>query len=71
VAEAGPPADLGEPVRHVIRVQRRPQGARKDQVVFPPGRSDCDPFPSQTSAVAPQQFNQFRVRKRVRRGGLS
>ena len=60
VAEASPPADPGEPVRHVVRIQRRPQGARKDQVVFPPGRSNCYPLLSETSAVAPQQFNQFR-----------
>jgi hypothetical protein len=60
VAEASPPADPGEPVRHVVRVQRCPQGARKDQVVFPPGRSDCYPRLSQSGALAPQQFNQFR-----------
>ena len=54
-------------MRHVVRVQRRPQGAWKDQVVFPPGRSNCDPLLSQTSAVTPQQFNQFRRRKRVLR----
>jgi hypothetical protein len=56
VAEAGPPADPGEPVRHVVRVQWRPQGAWKDQVAFPPGWPDCDPLLGQTSAVAPQQL---------------
>ena len=60
VAEASAPADPGERVRHVVRIQRRPQGARKDQVVFPPGRSNCDPLLSETSAVTLQQFNQFR-----------
>ena len=72
MAEARPPADPGEPMRHVIRVQWRPHSAREDQVVFPPGWSDCHSLLGQTSAVAPQQFNQFRGQEEgsARAGGL-
>ena len=72
MAEASPPADPREPVRHVIRIQWRPHSAREEQVVFSPGWSDCHSLLGQTSAVAPQQFNQLRGQEESspRAGGL-
>ena len=63
VAETGPSADPGEPMRHIVRIQRGPQGARKDQVVFPPSGPDCYPLLCQTGAVAPRELDQLRCQK--------
>jgi hypothetical protein len=60
VPEAGPPADPGEQVGDVVRVERCADLAREDQPVVLPCLTDRHPLGRLTSPVPTQHLNHLR-----------